>query len=159
MGALNVLQWGTTLINHVLLLLVSRLCKCLILDVQNFRSCMCQRKIWCSVDEMFHIDQRIKLIIFLAFHRSYFLQMGKARFNKLFPSLCLLVPSLIVQYCVCPIWILSENMLLPWSSCMCQCRICCFFNEMVHIRSIAFHPCFLVSMRKARFNKLSSSSC
>ena len=105
----------TTLVNPVLLLLLSLLCKCFILDVQNFRSCMCQRKIWWSLDEMLHIDSRIKLLIFLAFHRSYFLWMGKARFNKLFPSLCLLVPSLIVQYCVCPIWILSKNMLLPWS--------------------------------------------
>ena len=103
MEALNVLQRETTLVNLVLLLVLLLLCKCFIFDVQNLRSCMCQREIQCSVNEMFHTDQHTKLLIFPAFHRSYFLYMGKARFNKLSSSLCLLVPSLIAQYRVCPL--------------------------------------------------------
>ena len=103
MGALNVLQRQTTLVNLVLLLLLSLLCKCFILDVQNLRSLMCQRQIRCSLNEMFRTDQRTKLLIFLALHCSYFFYMVKARFSKLSSSLCLLVPSLIVRYRVCPL--------------------------------------------------------
>ena len=115
MGALHVLQWQTTLVNFVLLLFLSLLCKCFILDVQNLRSCLCQRQIQWFLNEMFRIDQHTKLLIFLALHCSYFLYMRKARFSKLSSSLYLLVLSLTVQYCVCPIWILSASTLVQRS--------------------------------------------
>ena len=46
-----------------------------------------------------------------------------------------------------------------WRHACVNAEYVVFFNETVHIHSVAFHPWFLVSIRKTMFNKLSSSSC